>query len=152
MVRRRRVVKRIDIQADEVNWDDDQRRLHQGELFTGQAVTYNWLDELRSLATYVDGFREGVQREWYGGQLKSDLTIHKGRLTGATREWDEDGNLVREQSHDDIGEAGSGVRHWAAVGGRGVPGAQRLRAVGRPGRVDREEGNPVPFERTGMFE
>ena len=96
------MVKRIDIQADEVNWDDDQRLLHQGELFTGEAVTYNWLDELRSLATYVDGFREGVQREWYdGGQLKSDMTVHKGRLTGATREWDEDGNLVREQSHDD---------------------------------------------------
>ena len=85
-------MKRIDIQADEVDWDDDQRLLHQGELFTGQAVTYNWLDEVTSLITYVNGFPEGVRREWHDGEeLKAEMTVHKGRFVGPTREWHPNG-------------------------------------------------------------
>ncbi|QUQ70818.1 toxin-antitoxin system YwqK family antitoxin [Kutzneria sp. CA-103260] len=92
----------IDVQADEVDWDDSQRLLHRGVPFTGEAVTYNWLDEMTSLITYKNGIREGVRRTWYdGGQLKSEMTVHKGRMIRAAREWDQDGNLVRERRYDD---------------------------------------------------
>jgi hypothetical protein len=95
------MVKRIDIQAGDVEWDDDQRLIVDGVPFSGEAVTYNWLDEVTSLATYVEGFREGVQREWYdGGQLKSEMTVRNGRMVGAARWWGRDGNLVREERHD----------------------------------------------------
>jgi hypothetical protein len=95
------VVKRIDIQAGDVDRDDDQRLVVDGALFTGEAVTFNRLDEMTIVATYVDGFREGVQRKWYdGGQLKSEMTVRNGRMVGATRCWDRDGNLVREERHD----------------------------------------------------
>lgn len=97
-------MRRIDIQADDVDWDDDQRLLYEGVPFTGEAVTYNWLDEVTSLASYVDGFREGVQREWYDGEeLKAELTVHKGRVVGAAREWHPNGQLAREQPFDERG-------------------------------------------------
>lgn len=94
-------MKRIDIQTEDLRWDNDQRLIVDGELFTGEAVTYNWLDEVATLATYANGFREGVQREWYdGGQLKSEMTVRSGRIVGAARHWDQEGNLVREERHD----------------------------------------------------
>ncbi|EWM15734.1 toxin-antitoxin system YwqK family antitoxin [Kutzneria sp. 744] len=97
-------MERIDIQTDEVAWDDDQRLLHRGELFTGEAVTYNWLDEVTSLATYVDGFRDGVQREWYDGEEpKSEMTVHNGRVVGTAREWHPNGQLAKEQRFGEDG-------------------------------------------------
>jgi antitoxin component YwqK of YwqJK toxin-antitoxin module len=90
------MAQRIDVQADEVGWDDSHRLIVAGVPFTGEAVTYNWLDEMTSLITYEEGIREGVQRTWFdGGQLKSELTVHRGQVVGATLEWDQDGNLVR---------------------------------------------------------
>jgi antitoxin component YwqK of YwqJK toxin-antitoxin module len=98
------VVKRIDIQADEVRWDDDQRLIVEGEPFTGEAVTYNWLDEVTSLITYADGIREGVQREWYDGEgLKAERTVHNGRIVGLAREWHPNGRLANEKRFDERG-------------------------------------------------
>lgn len=89
-------MKRVDIQSDEVGWDDDQRLIVDGVPFTGEAVTYNWLDEVTSLATYVDGFRDGVQREWYDGRRpKSEMTVHNGESVGPKRQWDEDGRAFQ---------------------------------------------------------
>jgi antitoxin component YwqK of YwqJK toxin-antitoxin module len=95
---------RIDARDDEVEWDDSARLVHRGVPFTGEAVTHNWLDEMTSLVTYVDGIREGVQREWYdGGALKSELTVHRGRVVGPARWWHENGRLAREQRFDERG-------------------------------------------------
>jgi antitoxin component YwqK of YwqJK toxin-antitoxin module len=92
------MARRIDIQADDVRWDDSHRLVFEGAPFTGEAVTHNWLDEVTSLVTYQDGIREGVHRTWFdGGQLKSELTVHKGQVVGPYLEWDQDGNLVRER-------------------------------------------------------
>lgn len=97
-------MQRIDIQTDGVEWDDSARLIFRGAPFTGEAVVYGWLDEMTSLVTYVDGVREGVQREWYeGGDLKSELTVHKGRVIGQARQWHENGQLAREQRFDERG-------------------------------------------------
>jgi antitoxin component YwqK of YwqJK toxin-antitoxin module len=97
-------MERIDIQTDEVEWDDSARLLHRGVPFTGEAVTHNWLDEVTSLITYVDGIREGVQREWYDGEeLKAERTIHNGRVVGPSREWRPNGQLAKEKRFDERG-------------------------------------------------
>jgi hypothetical protein len=144
------MVKRIDIQTEVVRWDDDQRLIVDGVLFTGEAVMCNWLDEVTSLADYVDGFREGARREWHdGGQLKSDLTVRNGRIVGAARRWDEDGNLVRKHRHDDTAlvKLAAGVS-W--------PGGPRRRWCSRPGLCGRRSGAETlrlpSFRRTGMPE
>jgi hypothetical protein len=54
------VVKRIDVQAGGVDWDDDQRLIVDGVLFTGEAATYNWLGEVTTLATYAGGGVRGL--------------------------------------------------------------------------------------------
>jgi antitoxin component YwqK of YwqJK toxin-antitoxin module len=59
---------------------------------------------MTSLITYVDGIREGRQQEWYdGGDVKSELTVHNGRVVGTAREWHENGQLAKEQRFDDRG-------------------------------------------------
>jgi antitoxin component YwqK of YwqJK toxin-antitoxin module len=98
------VTTRIDIQAEPIAWDDSHRMLHNGVPFTGEAVTYNWLDEVTSLITYVDGIREGVQREWYDGEdLKAERTVHRGRIVGPAREWRQNGQLAKEKQFDERG-------------------------------------------------
>lgn len=91
-------MQRIDIQAADVDWDDSGRLIFEGVPFTGEAVTYGWLDDVTTLATYVDGLREGLQQEWYdGGELKSELTVQKGRIVGPSREWHPNGQLAKEK-------------------------------------------------------
>ncbi|GAA3434361.1 toxin-antitoxin system YwqK family antitoxin [Kutzneria kofuensis] len=98
------MVRLIDVQSADVDWDDSGRLVFEGVPFTGEAVTYNWLDEVRSLVTYVDGIREGAQREWYDGEeLRSELTVHNGRVVGPAREWHPNGRPAREQWFDERG-------------------------------------------------
>jgi antitoxin component YwqK of YwqJK toxin-antitoxin module len=97
-------MQRIDIETDGVEWDNGARLIHNGEPFTGEAVVHGFTGEVTSLVTYVDGLEEGPNREWYeDGPLKSEMTVHSGRVVGSAREWHENGQLARERRFDERG-------------------------------------------------
>ncbi|AHI01388.1 hypothetical protein GCM10010174_10120 [Kutzneria viridogrisea] len=97
-------MRRIDVEGDDVGWDDGQRLPHNGKPFTGEAVVHGWSGAVVSLVTYLDGLEDGLRREWYEeGQLKSELLVHRGIVQGTAREWHENGQLARERHFDERG-------------------------------------------------
>lgn len=105
-------MQRIDIDKDDVRWDDGQRLIHKGKPFTGQAASYGWTGEVASLVTYLDGLEDGLIQTWYeNGQLKSESIVHHGIVQSPAREWHENGQLSQETYFDKSGVC-TGERQW----------------------------------------
>lgn len=85
-------MKRIDLDGPDVDWDDQQALLYQGEPFTGEAVEYHPDGTLWTLRTFAGGFEEGPTRQWYrDGTQHRDGLLRGHQPDGEWREWRPDG-------------------------------------------------------------
>jgi len=67
------------INEDELGWDGD-RRLLNGVPYSGPAFSCYSHGTVESKATYRNGFKEGLCREWFpSGTLKLEWTAERGR-------------------------------------------------------------------------
>ncbi|MFJ6016689.1 toxin-antitoxin system YwqK family antitoxin [Streptomyces sp. NPDC092952] len=121
-------MRRIDIDAPEVDMNQGQRLLHRGEPFTGE-VEERLGGAPVSLDSYVAGVRHGPSREWYeDGTLRSEGTAHGGRAVGVSRERHPNGVLAAEREFPETGgpmladrqwdEEGRPTKNWQAGTGR----------------------------------
>jgi hypothetical protein len=79
-------VRRVDIDAPEVEWDGFDRLVHNGELFTGEAVHVKD-GKILALTTYRDGQEHGPQWEIYpDGTKESEGQCDRGYAVGEC-EW-----------------------------------------------------------------
>jgi antitoxin component YwqK of YwqJK toxin-antitoxin module len=88
------------INFDELDFTDE---LHtwKGHPFTGIACEYNDQGKLISEVPFVEGFKEGVEREWYpSGQLRREKHLRGAGLHGVLREWFETGQLQIEAYYE----------------------------------------------------
>lgn len=119
-------MKRIDIDAPEIDMDGSQRLLYRGEPFTGEVVEHLG-DALVSLESFRNGVPHGPNREWYeDGTLRSEGQARDGRAVGVTREWHKNGTLAVEKviaedgltllSHQHWDENGQSMRIWRGAG------------------------------------
>ncbi|MGW2480175.1 toxin-antitoxin system YwqK family antitoxin [Streptomyces sp. NPDC001571] len=114
--------RRIDIDSAEVDMDDAQRLLYQGELFTGEAAEY-MAGAMVSLDNYTDGVQDGSSREWYpDGSPRSEGQLREGLPHGEFKEWHANGVLASRKLFGDDGltlleeftwdENGQPTRSW----------------------------------------
>lgn len=84
----------IDIDGPEVDGDDAGRIIFRGEFFTGQAAEYGPNGQLVGLTSYVNGIADGPDKGWYlDGTPQSEGVVKYGRAVGEWREWFPDGRL-----------------------------------------------------------
>jgi antitoxin component YwqK of YwqJK toxin-antitoxin module len=110
---------RIDIDGDEVSYDDAQRLLYRDELFTGEAAEYGPGRVMVALVSYVRGQEDGQAREWFpDGTLMSEGTSRKGYPVGIWRTWHWNGRLAEETVFEDEpdGRGPEAVRRWSEDG------------------------------------
>jgi hypothetical protein len=89
------------VSTDELAWRPDDLVYFRGEPFTGIAyrlATEGWTLYERE---YRCGAESGRAREWYGpGRLAGECAYLDGWLHGPAREYDPDGQLLREASYE----------------------------------------------------
>lgn len=108
--------RRIDIDDPEVDMDDAQRLLYQGNPFTGE-VTEHLGGKLVSLDVYEEGVQNGPSREWYkDGTPRSEGTVRDGLPRGEFREWHPNGVLASRKFFDDDGLTLREEDQWAEDG------------------------------------
>ena len=79
------------IDEEQLDWDDDVSVLN-GVPYTGVGVMYYPDGSLEGEASYVDGFKEGVVREWHpNGKLRTEWFAERGRAEGKVTEWHQNG-------------------------------------------------------------
>lgn len=70
-------------------------------------VSYEYFHNTQTLAyeaEYVDGYVEGLQREYHSnGQKKSEWYSKDGYVFNYVKEWDEQGNLIYHVEYDEYG-------------------------------------------------
>lgn len=108
-------MRRVDIEAPEVEWDGFDRLVHNGELFTGEAVHVED-GKVLALTTYRDGVEQGPQWEVSpDGTKLCEGQCDQGHAVGEWRTWYPDG---KPQSHKVLDRWGDlrRSRHWDADG------------------------------------
>jgi antitoxin component YwqK of YwqJK toxin-antitoxin module len=69
-----------------------------GELFTGEVITYNANSDIEERTHYLSGRRHGLSRSWFkSGVLGFEAVYVEGRKHGLVRSWWGNGNL---RSHE----------------------------------------------------
>ncbi|NEW52266.1 hypothetical protein GV792_19700 [Nocardia cyriacigeorgica] len=111
------MVTTSDVNFDPVDWDEDERLLHQGQPFTGEAVEI-LEDQLTYQEFYENGVPHGSVREWWpDGTPKSEGQVRHGLPYGTFREWHENGRLAIEKKFGDRGQLVT-VDKWDEHGSR----------------------------------
>lgn len=86
---------------------------YNGIPFTG--ISYEYFPNTQILsyeAEYVEGYVEGLQREYHSnGQKKKEWYSKDGHVYNYLKKWDEQGNLVYYVEHYDNGEVKRIVKH-----------------------------------------
>ncbi|MFE7045861.1 toxin-antitoxin system YwqK family antitoxin [Streptomyces atratus] len=105
-------MRRIDIDAPDVDMDGAQRVLYRGEPFTGEVAEFQG-GHLISLDEYTDGVLNGMSREWYqDGTLRSEGVTQNGRALGEFKEWHPNGGVKSRKFFDrDIASLREERRH-----------------------------------------
>jgi len=111
-----RDMKRIDIDDPEVDIDHDHRLTYAEEPFTGEVEEH--VGEQRvSLATYVDGYCNGLYREWYpDGTLRAEGIMRMGSPSGEFRRWHANGVLARRLINSADGRTPLAEYEWDEEG------------------------------------
>jgi antitoxin component YwqK of YwqJK toxin-antitoxin module len=89
------------INEDELDFDDDQRLLN-GAPFNGIAYLQHPNGQIKRVAEFKDGFREGLCQEWFAnGQIRTEWFAVRGRAKGKVTQWYEAGSVrsVGEYEH-----------------------------------------------------
>lgn len=91
----------MSVPDEKLEFDDDQRCLFEGELFTGIAFR-NFPNGFRESETeYLEGFQTGHEKHWArSGKLIADYSFLKGELHGESQEWYEAGQLKSEAQYE----------------------------------------------------
>jgi antitoxin component YwqK of YwqJK toxin-antitoxin module len=109
-------VRRIDIDGPDAEWDGFGRLVHNGELFTGEAVTVEDGKTL-ALTTYQDGRAHGPQWEIYSdGTKRHDGMFDHGNTVGEWRAWFPNGRPQSNQVFDRWGDLRK-TQQWDEYGG-----------------------------------
>lgn len=78
--------------------------LYQGEPYTGEAVETTMDGTVIGLSNFVDGRKEGVQREWfYKGRLSDEYEVYRGFPVGISQTWHENGQLAKRVEYEAYG-------------------------------------------------
>ncbi len=115
-------IQRIDIDDPEVDMNEGQCLLYQGEPFSGEVVEY-LSGKMVSLDVYIEGVQSGISREWYkDGTLRSAGMMKNGLPCGEFKEWHPNGTLAARKVFSDDGltlledfswdEEGQPTRSW----------------------------------------
>lgn len=92
--------------------------LLDGEPWTGRVVERDAEGRTLSIAAYVDGLRNGVDRGWWpDGAPRWERAYEEGLETGVHRGWWPDGTLAFERPYAD-GRLDGVVREWFPDGSR----------------------------------
>lgn len=109
-------MRRIDIDGPEGARDGFDRLIHNGELFTGEAVTVEG-GKVLALTTYQDGREHGPWWEIYpDGTKRHEGTFDHGNTVGEWRTWFPDGRLQSYQVFDRWGDLRK-TQQWDEHGG-----------------------------------
>ncbi|MFD7367375.1 toxin-antitoxin system YwqK family antitoxin [Nocardiopsis alba] len=110
------LMKRVNEEELEYDYDDYGAALLDGEPFTGEAIEKSG-DVVVSLTTFVGGREDGPQVEWYeSGQIRAEGRASRvGGATGVWSEWNESGQLVERKEFDEKGNMIS-WRQWGEDG------------------------------------
>ena len=93
-------MKRIDMDAAELEWDDLSRVRDNGALFTGEVVRVE-AGKLIELSTCRDGEQDGPAIQYFpDGTKESEGTYSKGTVVGEWRTWYPNGQ-PKQFSHFD---------------------------------------------------
>lgn len=91
------------VDFDDLELTDELIHYWQGKPFTGIAYEYGAEGKLLSEMSFVDGKEQGVAHEWYpSGQLKEEKEYREGSLHGQSQEWYKNG-LLKSLSHYEYG-------------------------------------------------
>jgi antitoxin component YwqK of YwqJK toxin-antitoxin module len=106
----------INIDFDELDWDDDQCAVTGDGPFTGRAVEYNSRRQVVGVYGYRDGLKDGEERRLTpDGVLLYEGVWANGRGVGVHRAWYANGQLKEERTYDERGFLGQ-VSRWAPDG------------------------------------
>ena len=84
-------MQRVD--EEELDWDDDVSVLN-GVPFNGIGVMYYPDGSAEGESAYVDGFKEGLVKEWHSnGKLRTEWFAERGRAKGKVTEWHPNGTV-----------------------------------------------------------
>lgn len=109
-------MQRIDLEDPDVDFDDWQSLLYQGELFTGEVAEYAAGGRLIGLETYADGLVDGPSQAWYAdGSRRSEGRTHHGHAVGEWQEWHPNGQPYRFSTFDGNGNVVA-RREWDEAG------------------------------------
>jgi antitoxin component YwqK of YwqJK toxin-antitoxin module len=104
------------VDEDDLDWDDHNMPVCNGEPFTGESVEYGQGGRLLSLVTYVDGREDGPFRVWTNvGVLVVEGRSRHGTPVGRQREFCDDGAPKVEREYSDKGEL-LRLKRWNADG------------------------------------
>lgn len=82
---------------NEITINRTGERVYQGEIFTGEMVSYYPSGQKAESIEFVDGRRSGYSRKWFEtGLLGSEIYYQNGRREGFARSWWINGNLRTE--------------------------------------------------------
>jgi antitoxin component YwqK of YwqJK toxin-antitoxin module len=105
---------------DDIEFDGDMLR-YQGQPFTGTMQAHHINHVLAGEWEYLNGFTEGLCREWYdNGQLSEECHSVRGLMEGKGCEWHKNG-VLKSVSHalhgvrlevDEWDDAGLLIKHW----------------------------------------
>lgn len=77
----------IRVEDNELEWDDDVT-VHEGSPFTGIAFRNYPNGSCEYEFRYVNGFREGIQREFFdNADMKEEWVAERGAAVGEVRKW-----------------------------------------------------------------
>jgi antitoxin component YwqK of YwqJK toxin-antitoxin module len=100
---------------DDVEYHEDMYLYYHDRRFTGWIVETDERGLVIEEISYLEGFQEGPEIEYYpDGTMKSERTYKRALPHGLARTWHENGNLKSETIYDE-GRAMSEQR-WSADG------------------------------------
>jgi antitoxin component YwqK of YwqJK toxin-antitoxin module len=94
--------KEFTVGYDDIEYHEDMYVYHGDKRFTGHVVDKDEDGHVLTDISYVAGFKDGPELEYYpNGKLKSERIYQIALVHGRARTWYEDGSLESETIYDE---------------------------------------------------
>ncbi len=103
------------VPLDEAEFDDDDRLVYGGQLFTGVAVEADEDGVLLGETSYRDGVQDGPERNFRDDGSVSLENVYRFGIIRESRRWHANGRLAYEMHADEFGRMET-AQHWDAAG------------------------------------
>ena len=91
------------ISFSDADFDDADRLIYNGELFTGVAVEDHLDGVIMGESTYLRGIQDGPERGYRSDGTLSVEHIYRTGIIVRVRRWHENGQLALEKHNDSLG-------------------------------------------------